>query len=241
MEIKKAYIEVFNELFHRGEIIKAFNLVNYAIPLELKDDPQIIGIKDAVEDRINEFRTWSKVGRKYPGTHATVNFDDMPKFPKAKEIIRKRYPKGGNILDLGCYSGSFIFGMRDCGYKCTGIDVHKQLMEKLGSGFHFGATSNTGFPNDTFDITTAFDVLEHVLDFWQTLEEIERVCKPNGLIIINLPRMIYGYKDESLEHVRMFDDDMINKIWGHKKDYDFQFCKDELDNPTSFITYTNEK
>ena len=87
---------------------------------------------------------------------------------------------------------------------------------------------------------TVFDTLEHVVDLDKSISEIERVCKSDGMVIINLPRMTLGYVDDSHEHMRMFDDDDINRIWGSKKNFNFEFCKDELDRPTSFITYTNE-
>jgi hypothetical protein len=53
--------------------------------------------------------------------------------------------------------------------------------------------------------------------------------------------MTTGYKDESHEHLRMFSDKNIEDVFGKKRDYCFEFCEDELGNPTSFITYTNTK
>ena len=63
MEIKKSFIQIFEELFHKGEILKSFSLVNYCVPLELKDDPQIKSIREMVNSRIDDIRIWSQVGR----------------------------------------------------------------------------------------------------------------------------------------------------------------------------------
>ena len=98
---------------------------------------------------------------------------------------------------------------------------------------------NIPYSKSVFDIVTAFDVMEHVVDLDRALLEIERVCKPGGLIIINLPRMTSGYKDEAFEHMRMLSDQDIEEIWGKKDNYTFELCKDELGRDTSFITYTN--
>ena len=164
----------------------------------------------------------------------------------AKNKILSRYK---NILDIGCYSGVFLREMANIKhingkFICVGMDIHKELMDILSKQnpdivFKFGLAESIPFESKSFDVVTAFDVLEHVLNFWGALDEIERVCKKGGLILINLPRMTIGYKDESGEHLRMFDDNMINSNWGHKKDFKFEFCNDELGRPTSFISYTN--
>ena len=114
------------------------------------------------------------------------------------------------------------------------------MIKKDGVVYLFSQAENLPIQNEKFDIITAFDVLEHVLDFDKALVEIERVCKKNGLIIINLPRMSIGYKDDSYEHLRMFSDKDVKRIWGKKKNYKFQLCQDELGRDTSFITYVKD-
>ena len=246
MEIKKAFIEVFKELFDRGEILKAQYLVNNCVPLDIKNSPDIIDVKEEVNRHVEQICKWSEDGRTYPGTHATVKFNSFPKFVLARDILLNRCI-GDNILDIGCYSGVFLNQMDIDGFSCSGIDIHKELMEKLntesisGPYYKFGSVSKIPFQDDGFDTVTAFDILEHVIDLDKSISEIERVCKPGGLIIVNLPRMTLGYKDESHEHMRMLDDEDINRIWGNKKDFKFEFCNDEFGRPTSFITYTNNK
>ena len=247
MEIKKVFLQLFEELLNTGEILKAQYLINNCVPLDIKYDPQVIDVKNKVNEHINEIKKWNIDGRPYPGTHVTVDFNLMPKFVKAKDIIINRN-LSGNLLDVGCYTGVFMQEMAKLNIVCHGIDIHAELMFHLEDNgtdknikYIFGSSENMqSLDSDYFDIVTTFDVLEHTLDFDKSLSEIERVCKSGGIIIINLPRMTIGYKDESGEHLRMFDDEDINRIWGHKKDFKFEFCQDELGRPTSFITYTNE-
>lgn len=244
MEIRKVFTQLVEELFDTGEILKAQYLVNNCIPLDIKNNSQIVELKDKINNHIDEIKKWSIEGRPYPGTYAIAKFETFPKFVLAKKRILEKY-KSGKLLDVGCYSGVFIDGMSDAGFGCLGVDVHKELIGILQDKnygdtekqFMFSPIEHLDVADNESDIVTAFDVLEHVIDLYKAISEIERVCKPDGMIIINLPRMTVGYRDESHEHLRMFDDDDINRIWGHKKDFKFEFCEDEFNRPTSFITY----
>jgi SAM-dependent methyltransferase len=243
--IKSAVILTYAELFSRGEMLKGEIFINKCIPLELQDDEDIVKLRDECNRRIDELRGWW-IGRPYSGEYADANFDIFQKFTLAKEKIKEHLPHTGNILDIGCYSGIFIREMTKIGYSCTGIDIHKKLMKILEDKntnkdnlrFEFGLADNLNFKDNHFDAVTAFDVLEHVFDLRKAIFEMERVCKPGGLIIINLPRMEEDYRDEAFEHLRMFSDSQISKIWGSKNNYSFELCQDELGRDTSFITYT---
>jgi 2-polyprenyl-3-methyl-5-hydroxy-6-metoxy-1,4-benzoquinol methylase len=243
-ESKTAIIKTHRELFTRGEILKALYFVENCIPLWLQDDETINVIKAETTQRVAEIKSWNESGRPYPGVHATVDFSSFPKFIAARDAILAHI-ETGSLLDVGCYGGDFIRGMRQLGFACYGVDVHKELMEKLNKEsdgepcYIFASLERLPLADKSLDVVTAFDVLEHVVDFDKALSEIERVCKSGGLIIINLPRMTYAYEDEALEHLRMFSDSDIQRIWSNRRSFKFTLCKDEFGRPTSFITYIN--
>lgn len=242
--IKLSIIDTYIELFTRGEMLKAENFINNCIPLELQEDKSILKLRKECNDRISEIKSWQN-GRPYPGTHAEAKFEDFPKFVLARKKIKERYPDDNVlILDIGCYSGVFAKGIIAGPMGCYGIDIHKELVEKLetenkigNNFFKFGTMEDIPFSDERFNVVTAFDVLEHATDLETAISEVERVTKPGGLIIINLPRMTPGYVDEAFEHLRMFSDSDIQKIWGDKKEFKLEKCKDEFGRPTSFITY----
>lgn len=246
-EGKQAVIRTYKELFIRGEMLKAQRFINELVPLWLEDDENILEIRKECNNRIEEIKSWRN-GRPYPGTHATVEFESFDKFVKARELIRKSFPEGAVVMDIGCYSADFIKGIEKENKFCYGLDLHKELVEKLekektkGAKYRVAFGSAEALPagdSSIIDVVTAFDVLEHVVDLDKSIEEIDRVCKPGGLVIINLPRMTHNYEDEAFEHMRMFDDEEIERIWGKKNNYKFRFCEDELGRLTSFITYEN--
>ena len=45
------------------------------------------------------------------------------------------------------------------------------------------------FKDNSFDIITMWDVLEHVPNPLHTLKEIKRILRPDGLLVINYPRI----------------------------------------------------
>lgn len=242
MNSKVHFIQLFGDLFMRGEMLKAEQLLLNCVPLDIVDDPDIAAVKEEAFNRLAELRRWNKEGRPYSDAHANLN--DYPKFGFAVSKIRKL--KGiKRSLDVGCYTGDFVRQLADDGIDAWGVDIHKELIEKLEKdnkrpSVHFRFCQAENLVNlfgEDFELVTAFDVLEHCFDFETAVRAIENVTKKGGTIMINLPRMTLGYKDEAFEHLRMFSENYLNSFFGDRKKYKMETCQDELGRDTSFITY----
>ncbi len=244
MNPKFAWIQLFGNLFTRGEMLKAEKLLD-CVPLDYINDPDIDMVRDEAINRLKELRDWNKNGRPYSENHANLN--DFPKFELAiKKIREKKDIK--SALDIGCYTGDFISNLSDWGIDCVGVDIHRELVKKLNAEntrpnlkFVFATIDDEFFTFITdirrYDLITAFDVLEHVFDFDRAVSNIEAVANPGALILINLPRMTPGYIDEAYEHLRMFSEAQLDEYFGNRKDYKLEVCHDELGRETSFISY----
>lgn len=66
------------------------------------------------------------------------------------------------------------------------------------------ANSMDCFEDESFDVVLCNAMLEHDKYFWKTIEEIKRVAKPGGLIVIGTP----GYKYFKVEKAKS----ILNKI-----------------------------
>ena len=101
------------------------------------------------------------------------------------------------ILDVGCGGGINIKRMSKNAKKVYGIDysdksvkISKEMNEdEIKQGkveIHKGDVQNLPYPNNTFDIVTAFETVY----FWPNIEkcfgEIKRVLKPNGIFLIGV-------------------------------------------------------
>jgi SAM-dependent methyltransferase len=62
------------------------------------------------------------------------------------------------------------------------------------------------FPDDTFDVVTALDLLEHLDDDAAAMGEIRRVLRPGGIAVLTLPahRFLWSEHDVALDHRRRY-------------------------------------
>ena len=99
---------------------------------------------------------------------------------------------GGDLLDVGCGSGGFLREMaRLDRWRAKGVEINGQAArfdrEQLGLEVFCGEVTDARFPDDSFDVVTMWDVLEHVRDPLRTLQEIYRILKPGGYLICSTP------------------------------------------------------
>ncbi|MDD5650614.1 MAG: class I SAM-dependent methyltransferase [Candidatus Nanoarchaeia archaeon] len=111
-------------------------------------------------------------------------------FKKSLKLIEKYSPKG-KILDVGTAGGSFLKVAKDNGWQVEGIEPNKWLCDwgnkNYGIKIKQGTIFNHKFKKDEFDVVTLWDVLEHVTDPKKTLEEVNKIMKKNGLLVVNYP------------------------------------------------------
>ena len=102
--------------------------------------------------------------------------------------------QGLKALDVGCGGGFTCEFMAKRGVIVSGIDpvinsiqVAQEHASKSGIKIDYrqGFAENLPFDDNSFDIVTCVDVLEHVADLNKVISEINRVLKPNGLFLFD--------------------------------------------------------
>jgi len=110
-----------------------------------------------------------------------------------KKIPISEYP----ILDIGCSFGILVFELARRGFLVTGIDINSKNIElaknikkilKIGNA-HFlrGDFLENDFEEKTFGVVIIIEVLEHIKDDTKTIQEIYRILKEGGILIISVP------------------------------------------------------
>ena len=86
--------------------------------------------------------------------------------------------KGKTVLDVGAGMGAGMKVLKDCGAtKVVGIDVDQRLRE-----FGVETAPLENFPNNSFDIVTSVEVLEHVTEDLTFMNHLKRIAKEKVMI-----------------------------------------------------------
>jgi SAM-dependent methyltransferase len=114
-------------------------------------------------------------------------------------------PQNGlRILDVGCGTGANLEMLSQFG-KAEGVDVSDDALEfcrQKGLNAQKGLAETLPFSDETFDLTTALDVVEHLDDDVAGLREMYRVTKKGGYSLIFVPAFmwLWGVQDDISNH-----------------------------------------
>ena len=126
------------------------------------------------------------------------------------------------ILDFGCGIGQATRIFADAGHEVVGVDISTPAIlharENVPHGT-FETISQEGtlpFPDQNFDACYCSEVIEHLFDVAGFLQEVHRVLKPDGILVLTTPYhgliknlliATFGFDrhfDPTGEHIRFF-------------------------------------
>ena len=96
----------------------------------------------------------------------------------------------GRYLDVGCGAGASLGVGRALGWQTAGIEMDAAAARRarqFSDAIHAGDVLTAPFPPASFDLVTAFHVLEHVPDPVAVLGRMLGWLAPGGLAIIEVP------------------------------------------------------
>lgn len=144
---------------------------------------------------------WFKGRRKL--LKAIIN--DLPQKPPLK------------IMDSGCCTGYNLHLLSEFG-EVYGVDTEKKAVAYCKKrGFSQTRLLKNGlklpFKDNYFDIVTSLDVLEHIEKDEEYLQELNRVLKPKGKLIIFVPaiQLLWSQLDVKSHHQRRYTISMLKK------------------------------
>ncbi len=105
-----------------------------------------------------------------------------------------QYRQRGRLLDIGCAIGDFLGVMtRKEGWVCLGIEpspeIAKEVEVRLGISVIPSSIEEAALKEASFDVVTAWDVLEHVREPRLALNKIHRWLKDDGLFVASMPNI----------------------------------------------------
>lgn len=150
--------------------------------------------------------TPSEMGVHYPDEYESYNYDQDTK--QASWMLKKAFNVGlikrartvtkvkptGRLLDIGCSTGLFLSWMRENSkLDPHGVEISEHAAKIARDVYKLNVKTGTleqvAFPDAYFDVVTMWDVFEHLHDPSQTLREIRRILKPDGVIVLRIPNI----------------------------------------------------
>jgi glycosyltransferase involved in cell wall biosynthesis/SAM-dependent methyltransferase len=127
-----------------------------------------------------------------------------------------------SVLDVGCGDG-YITNALPKSLKVVGIDISQEALRHVQGETRVGSITEIPFPDNSFDLVMANDILEHLSDsdFDNALQELQRVATKYLLITVPLNEQLEanytkcancGWIYHINHHVRNFTEQSFQKI-----------------------------
>jgi 2-polyprenyl-6-hydroxyphenyl methylase / 3-demethylubiquinone-9 3-methyltransferase len=125
---------------------------------------------------------------------ALLRAESQTKTPWIVEKIKEHQllKSDTKVLDVGCGGGFLSNALAQQGLQVTGVDLSTESLDVARS---YDTTKSVSyltadayklpFEDQSFEVVTAMDFLEHVEDPARVIKEFSRVLKPNGLFIFH--------------------------------------------------------
>jgi 2-polyprenyl-3-methyl-5-hydroxy-6-metoxy-1,4-benzoquinol methylase len=126
------------------------------------------------------------------GAYSRADYDSPITRRRYRELLDgfEPYRKTGRVLDMGCGIGFFLEEAKARGWEAYGSEFEPRAVEIVrGKGLHCAQAPIDAetFEPGSFDVVTAFEVVEHLGDPLAEAETIARVLRPGGLLYCTTP------------------------------------------------------
>jgi O-antigen biosynthesis protein len=104
-----------------------------------------------------------------------------------------RIAGAGKVLDAGCGIGRGTACLATYAHEAIGVDISPAAIEEAKTAFgdqarfHEADVRHLPFGDGEFDVVVCFEVIAHVLDTELVLDELHRVLRPGGMLLISSP------------------------------------------------------
>ncbi len=135
---------------------------------------------------------------------------------KKIQLITSLLSGAGDLLDIGAGTGDFLKQAKNNSWTISGVEPN-QGARKLAQEKEIELKESlTDFKGIKFDVITLWHVLEHLPDLEGTINEIEKLLNPGGILIIAVPK----YKSYDAKYYKRYwaAYDIPRHLWHFSRD-----------------------
>ena len=146
------------------------------------------------------------------------------------EIVRDftRKTNSRSLLEVGSGDGYVLKALSDLPVSLTGIEISEKRIERSRAlvpqaEIVAGDAREMPFADHSFDIVVCSEVLEHVPEPERAIEEMKRVVRPGGLVIVTVPQernwqlgrlLLLRFPIRIPDHINQFSVSSMSQLFG---------------------------
>ncbi|MFK7897051.1 MAG: class I SAM-dependent methyltransferase [Myxococcota bacterium] len=141
-------------------------------------------------DAIRAFYPDHYYGR--PGTKFRPAIEGLVRFVGRRHVrfLTRGLAPGAKVLDVGCGRGVLLGPLADEGLQAHGFELSEEAARGADARAEIRIGEDlrsAGYAEASFDLVVIWHVLEHLTEPRATLEEIRRVLRPGGRLVVAVP------------------------------------------------------
>jgi 2-polyprenyl-3-methyl-5-hydroxy-6-metoxy-1,4-benzoquinol methylase len=170
-------------------------MLHYALRKHLKRITVIDDRESPDKERVPwDHSTHDAFSRYYEEEHRSDR--TVRRFAAIRDIVLRAVARDGElleVLDVGCGPGTQSLLWAERGHRIHGLDVSERFISvarqrsdlaRYAVDFRVGSAASLPWPTGTMDICLAVELLEHIAEWEQCLDEFTRVLRPGGALFL---------------------------------------------------------
>ena len=166
-------------------------------------------------------------GERYvPSVDGQIRYEHLHRYALCLEFV-----KGRSVLDLASGEGYGSVALAKVAHSVIGVDIDAASIEHANYQYRdcknlkflVGSCDSLPLPDESVEVVTSFETIEHHDKHEEMMLEIKRVLKPGGLLIISSPnRLVYSDepKYSNPYHVKeLYYNELVSLLGRHFKEF----------------------
>ncbi|MBK9478512.1 MAG: class I SAM-dependent methyltransferase [Bacteroidetes bacterium] len=124
----------------------------------------------------------------YPRTN-TISAITIKRYNELLDSLEK-FRKSNNLIDVGCGDGFFLETAKQRNWNVYGTeytDHALKICKDKGIHMHQGKLDANNYAPDFFDVITSFEVIEHINNPREELQQFSKILRTGGAVYVTTP------------------------------------------------------